>query len=585
VSELLQVAAALRKFSDEQLHQLVQQRSISTNSLRDFFDFAEALVAPKSTAAAIANLPNALAQALVSLCNGDSGDSAAFSRLRQLALADENGVYESVKIALQEAIKSNASDLNQASSSNVSQQSFDQHTVDRDAGLHAFETLQALTELVFELEQRYVREVGKGNVGLPDIKRLAAHLNKPNEYAREIFELADSTGLMTLVDARWQLGAQAPQWLASSPEEQVEKLWNLWISQVGSEALAELAAEIARTDAAVNVGQLMAQVYPFADRTLGSRNNKLQLLTERIGLAAGNLATSWLKTVLSGQLESALGAISANLPTLQSKVICQADLSLIATGPLPIQVEIQLRKFAETEVIGMASTYRLTALSITHGLETGLQEADIRALLEQLSGKSLPQPIDYLIKEAASRFGRLVIIQGELGERSIVTSSDAILLTEILNDGNLKAFSLVRLEDGSLSSRFEPDVLYFGLREAGYAAIRRDLTGAVISPLKTIAAAVQAVSQDSIQADITRMREHEQKMGGELDGDEVNRPIQLAIKNRARLEVVVINNSGAEITFLLEPIGIANGRLRAKDRKADIERTLPLTSIIRVSIL
>jgi len=136
-----------------------------------------------------------------------------------------------------------------------------------------------------------------------------------------------------------------------------------------------------------------------------------------------------------------------------------------------------------------------------------------------------------------------------------------------------------------LSSRFEPDVLYFGLREAGYAAIRRDLTGAVISPLKTIAAAVQAVSQDSIQADITRMREHEQKMGGELDGDEVNRPIQLAIKNRARLEVVVINNSGAEITFLLEPIGIANGRLRAKDRKADIERTLPLTSIIRVSII
>lgn len=585
MSELLQVAAALRKFSDEQLHQLVHQRSISSNTLRDFFDFAEALVAPKSTVAAIANLPNSLAQALVALSNGDSGDAAAVSRLRQLALADENGVYESVKIALQEAAKSNASDLNQISSDSFSQRSFDQQTVDRDAGLHAFETLQALTELVFELEQRYVREVGKGNVGLPDIKRLAAHLNKPNEYAREIFELAASAGLMTLVDARWQLGVQAPQWLASSPDEQIEKLWNLWINQVGSEALAELAAAIAPTSAEVNVGQLMAQVYPFADRTLGSRNNKLQLLTERIGLAAGNLATSWFKAVLLGQSETALSAISANLPALQSRVICQADLSLIATGPLPIQVEIQLRKFAETEVIGMASTYRLTALSITHGLETGLQEGDIRALLEQLSGKALPQPIDYLIKEAASRFGRLVINQGELGERSIVTSSDAILLTEILNDGNLKAFSLVRLEDGSLSSRFEPDVLYFGLREAGYAAIRRDLTGAVISPLKTIAAAVQAVSQDSIQADITRMREHEQKMGGELDGDEVNRPIQLAIKNRARLEVVVINNSGAEITFLLEPIGIANGRLRAKDRKADIERTLPLTSIIRVSII
>jgi hypothetical protein len=166
-----------------------------------------------------------------------------------------------------------------------------------------------------------------------------------------------------------------------------------------------------------------------------------------------------------------------------------------------------------------------------------------------------------------------------------LTSSDSILLTEILNDGNLKAFSLVRLEDGSLSSRFEAEVLYFGLREAGYAAIRRGLKGEIVSPLKTIAAAELEVTEDSILADIKRMREHEQKMGGDLDADEVNRPIQLAIKNKAKLEVTVVNNTGAEITFILEPIGIANGRLRAKDRKADIERTLPLTSIIRVAII
>jgi hypothetical protein len=56
----------------------------------------------------------------------------------------------------------------------------------------------------------------------------------------------------------------------------------------------------------------------------------------------------------------------------------------------------------------------------------------------------------------------------------------------------------------------------------------------------------------------------------------------LAIKNKAKARFTVSSNSGEEIEFLLEPIGIANGRLRAKDRKADIERTLPIANIIRV---
>jgi hypothetical protein len=59
-----------------------------------------------------------------------------------------------------------------------------QDEVDRDASIAIFETMQALTELVFDIEQRFVREVGKKNVGLPDIKRLATHLRKPNEYGQ-----------------------------------------------------------------------------------------------------------------------------------------------------------------------------------------------------------------------------------------------------------------------------------------------------------------------------------------------------------------------------------------------------------------
>jgi hypothetical protein len=35
--------------------------------------------------------------------------------------------------------------------------------------------------------------------------------------------------------------------------------------------------------------------------------------------------------------------------------------------------------------------------------------------------------------------------------------------------------------------------------------------------------------------------------------------------------------------YVLEPAALAGGRLRARDRRSDIERTLPLSSIIAVA--
>jgi hypothetical protein len=39
---------------------------------------------------------------------------------------------------------------------------------------------------------------------------------------------------------------------------------------------------------------------------------------------------------------------------------------------------------------------------------------------------------------------------------------------------------------------------------------------------------------------------------------------------------------GSSVDYLLEPTGLGGGRLRARDRKADIERTLPLSRITAV---
>jgi molybdopterin converting factor small subunit len=223
-------------------------------------------------------------------------------------------------------------------------------------------------------------------------------------------------------------------------------------------------------------------------------------------------------------------------------------------------------------------------MSISHGLETGLKVPQIRALLEDLSAKSLPQPIEYLLNEAEARFARLQIIDEGSGERTYLKSGDKVLLAEIINEVKLKPFGFTELEGGILASRFEAEVLYFGLREVGFVAVRVDAKGKVISPLAVAKQKLEADQSTSVARDVIRLREQEEKIGSSPNDDDLQRQIQLAIKNKAKATFTVTSGTGAEIEFLLEPIGIANGRLRAKDRKADIERTLPIASIIKVTL-
>ncbi|MSY63396.1 MAG: hypothetical protein F2662_04560, partial [Actinobacteria bacterium] len=217
-----------------------------------------------------------------------------------------------------------------------------------------------------------------------------------------------------------------------------------------------------------------------------------------------------------------------------------------------------------------------------YGLETGLTEKSIRELLAKLSDAPLPQPVDYLIREAAQRFGRLVLTEST--NRTLIRSNEPILLTQILNDTNLKTISITRVDETTLESRFELDIVYYQLRDSKYAAIRKDAKGKVISNWSA-AGGADSIQSDtkSVLADISRWRDHDKRLGEAPQGGDIVRQLEMVIKNKGSIEVSV-NINGQTRQFTLEPSGLANGRLRARDRKADCERVLPLTSITSVRI-
>ena len=562
---------------DLTLAKLAVARAINTTHLRDFFDLADALTAAKSITAAIASLSNRQVDSLRAVIEGRKPDAKVVGELVDLALVDkiENGyvAFDYAANCLQELADANPTRLISIISDECA---LLLEEVDRDSWLAIFDVIQALTELVFDLEHRYIREVGKRGVGLPDIKRLANHLRKPNDYAKQVFELAIVAELAAVNGGRWQLGVNYEKWLDWNNADRWAHLAKTWLAILGEAG----ARELHDINAGESLTRKLQSSYRFADLAVNSRINRIASLADLIGLVSSEQATSWFGTTVKGKLAEAKKLAASGLPAPTEKLIVQADLTLIAPNPLPTEIEIKLRRIADTEQIGMASTYRMSALSVSHGLESGMSAAEIRGLLERLSDKPLPQPMDYLLREAEQRFGRLRVANNK--GNSLVTSDDSILLAEIQNNQKLRPLALHFSEKGDLHSRFEPDLVYYALRDAGYVAIRVDANNKVISPSSTTERAEVIEVARSVQGDIQRLRDQDSKLGSEPDDDDLLRQIQLAIKNKAKALVTVTGAKGETIEYLIEPVGLANGRLRAKDRKADIERTLPLSSVISI---
>ena len=579
MSELKALVAGLRGQKPSELRSLVASRLINLVGIDDLYALAEALNSPKSYSAIIGTLSHRQLEALARISRSEDAPENEIESLSKLLLIYKNGAKYKIFDALENTLRELRAFTRPIPVIQEATQTININTLDRQAGIALFQTIQALTEIIFDLEKHLVREVGKGNVGLPDVKRLAATLSCTNERAKSYFSLASTVGLTAIQDGRHRLTAKAISWLDYDSAARIDLLMDYFRDLLG----VDLTNELSGITPGTNLTHWVRVNFPFADSRPESRLGKIMALSEDLGLAIEGWVTSQAGALVAGLPEGRRLALE-HLPTTQGRIILQPDGSIIAPGPLPTKIEVELRRIAETESIGLASTYRLTPLSVTHALELGETASQIREFLQALSGMPLPQPVEYLLNDVEKRFGKLLIGTGNHEWRSQISSSDAVLLTEIASDTRLKPFALHRQAPELLACRFEPSVVYFGLRECGFLAVRVDSEGKVISPIMAVKPIEEVGVVSTLENKLAIMLNNDQKLNSN-DGDEmVIRQIQLAIRNKALLALKVRVADGSISSFELLPSAIANGRLRGKDRKAQIERTLPLTTIVELDL-
>lgn len=643
---MLSLAARLRTLTDEQLAAALALREFPLTGVRDYFDLAEALLSPESVHAALATLdrtrlavlavagdliaeadPTAhdassadtaggllvaadaaapasaiadrlselghnsvdtaevraraerLHDLLLGTLSEDSDGAALFAPFaavsEQLRVWPESGLPGAAELAAPIPADADGSETAPAAEPDAAR--------DRLAAEHAFSSTAVVAELVAALIIDPARELARGGLSLPDAKRLAQAAGIEFEEVPRYLGLAERAALVEREGALWQHSDAGEAWLHGSAAARWRTLAEAWLAGLAPDVRA-LLAERAHGPWGASLRSAVSWIFPAAGDSLQQRIDDRTREAELLGITADGEPSAAGSALLESGGAAAEEVVAALLPPEVSTVYLQQDLTAVAPGPLTPSVDAQLRTMAEVESRELASSYRVTAASVNRALAAGETAESILAFLASISLTGVPQPLEYLVTESAARYGRLRVgpAEDELFQ-SAVRSEDVALIHTVAVDQALSAFGLQQGGPHRLLSRFAPEVLFWALSDARYPVALEDADGEVVHltrrrpPRAEVPAPV-----DPLPGLIAALRDSDADTAPTGQAW-LARQIDLAIRSKHAL-IVSVRMPGGEVSdYLLEPASVANGRLRARDRRADIERTLPLSSIAAIT--
>ncbi|MGN6127189.1 MAG: helicase-associated domain-containing protein [Humibacter sp.] len=612
MTSTLTLAARLGGLDDDSLHGLISARGVGRARIEDFFDLADALLEPPSVQHALAPLPRSTLAVLAAVVEADgSADSdEVLTRLHEWGDADASAeavtdaldvlidvfLAERVDggVAVYPAVASRFTSWAEGEgltgrklaasgkpAALAAVPDVDRRFVDKLSAERAFIAAGAVAEFVYELEREPARELQKGGLALPDTRRIASALGVETDAVPTVHWLAVGCGLVVREGALWLPTDAAEAWAQLGTPERWSRLAATWLESVPID-IRQLMVERTRASWGDALRSYARWRYPAADATLDRRVNEVETHAEFLGITAGTApSTAGVKLLESGP-DDAARVIRAAFPAEVDRVYVQHDLSIVAPGPLTPSLDARLRTLADVEGTGLATSFRISPSSLHRAIAMGETAGSLREFIESISLTGLPQPVSYLIDEAASRYGRVRVRGVETG--SLVHSADGQLLRTIDVDQSLAALGLRQQSEGELLSRFPLDVVYWALVDAHYPVVAEDDRGTQLRVRRRLGHTEPRETTDTAQVLVQRLRTAERADGEEGTQAWLNRQLESAVRSRTTVTVTVALPNGHEQDYTLEPTGLGGGRLRGRDRASDIERTLPVSSIRSVSL-
>jgi hypothetical protein len=612
----LSLAGRLRDLGDDDLETLLTAREIRDVRVRDYFDLAEALLDPASVQKALAGLDRialaalasvpatgattaSLVKALSPLTKSADVVEVGLSTAYLLGLVDRAGEkwlsyrpvaeqFETWKSIGLPGVSELVTDAAPAGLTPVPDA--EPAAIDHAAAEHAFNATNAVTALLAQLQREPARELARGGVALPDAKRLATAMAADLDGVAPRIAIAARAGLVTLDSGLWLPTDGSVDWISRSNTERWARLAGAWFARLPDD-IRQLLETRSRAEWGDRLAEYIRWFYPAGGDWMRDRVLAFSREAEILGITANSSPSSAGAELLTDGEASAARLMAKLFPAEVDTVYLQHDLTIVAPGPLLPRLDARLRRIADVESLALATTYRVSESTVNRALAMGETAGSIREFLTDISLTGLPQPLDYLIVGAAARFGSLRV--GEItqvsaadpqGSRSYIRVTDATLLSAIMVDRGLVALGLTRTGPLRAASRFEQSVVFWSLIEARYPVVAEDASGTIILLDRGRTARVGAVaSENPAQAIVRRLRLITEPAAGETGKAWLERQLDTAIRAKMAVTVTVAMPDGTSVELQLEPASVAGGRLRARDRRSDLERTLPLSSITGIS--
>jgi len=612
MTSTLALAMRLGALDDTTLRSAIANRSIHPARIHDLFDLADALLDAASVQAALATLDRPTLAVLSHIANeaGITADAIggalaagrfavqadvnrSVRQLIQLVLIDEKDgtlfAYDAVRDRLSawpsEGLPGARELTDSAPPTALASVPFaEARFVDQRSAERAFGTISAVSALLGELEHEPARELHKGGLALPDSRRIAAATGAADADVAILLWCAEHAGLAAQEGSAWLTTTDAARWAPLPTRDRWAALAEGWLRTMPGD-IRSLLSSRAHADWDDGLRAYAAWLYPAAGSTMARRIDVFTAAAELLGITVSRGPTQAGVALLEDGLEQATDAMGSRLPAEVDRVYLQHDLSIVSPGPLEPSVDARLRSMADVESRALASTYRVSSSSVSRAISLGETATSLHEFLERVSLTGIPQPLDYLISETASRYGRVRVAavpndSSSPAVRTRVHSTDAALLEAIGIDQSLTTLGLTAGRPGELVSRFERDVVFWALVDARYPAAAEDADGHIVGlQRRRIAQQPRHRADDPVTALITRIREAGSPDAAATAQAWMSRQLDIAIRNKSTLAVTVSLPDGRELEYVLEPTGVGGGRLRGRDGDADIERTLPLSSI------
>jgi len=507
----------------------------------------------------------------------------------------------------------------------------------------SLELLRHCEDLLSTLSRQPAPVLKAGGLGVRELHRLAKTVGIDDQHAALLVEVLSAAGLLARgipdppppgdIDDHWAPTTSADGWLTAPTAHRWAVLAGAWLQMPrrpwmagrrdqGDKPIAALSDEVKSTTtvrdrhlllevladvpgSAPGIAEIRATAAWRRPRWAGRFD--LDAVTETIReatalalVAHGSLSSAGKALLHGGDAES---EIAEALPEPVDYVFVQADLTVVAPGPLVPELSDRMSLVADIESAGAASVYRISDASVRRALDAGVGAGDLHALFAAHSRTPVPQSLTYLIDDVARRHGRLRAGVAS----SFVRADDPALLAEVLSAPVAATLALRAVAPTVAISQAPLAEVLSELRAAGFAPAGEDSSGAVVDlrprgarvtvPRTRARYAGPTPPNDEQLATLVRTlragdRTESASSGASARGDGSRTGgaatlalLQLALHAHRSITLGYVDAQGVATRRIVDPVAVGGGQLEAFDPATGSVRSFVLHRVTSVALV